>query len=67
MGEPPTGYPANKSKKPLTNLQILFPESGAEYTYIREAFGPLAAFLFVWVSPVWFSTASSAINAISAI
>ena len=25
-------------------------ESGAEYTYIREAFGSLAAFLFVWVS-----------------
>jgi hypothetical protein len=26
-----------------------FAESGAEYSYIREAFGSLAAFLYVWV------------------
>ena len=35
--------------KKVQKRQLQISESGAEYTYIREAFGSLAAFLFVWV------------------
>lgn len=32
-----------------TELVLTFPESGSDYVYIREGFGPCAAFLYTWV------------------
>lgn len=40
-----------ESQSYLSNLSTIWiPESGAEFSYIKEAFGPLPAFLFVWVN-----------------
>ncbi len=30
-------------------LGVLFPEAGGQYVYLREAYGPLAGFLFGWI------------------
>src|SRR3982750_4162475 len=32
----------------LAELAVLFPRSGGIYVFLREAYGPLAAFLFGW-------------------
>src|SRR5262245_42176068 len=32
----------------LAELAVLFPRSGGIYVFIREAYGPLPAFLFGW-------------------
>jgi APA family basic amino acid/polyamine antiporter len=34
----------------FAELAALFPRAGGEYTYLREAYPPLAAFLFGWAS-----------------
>jgi amino acid transporter len=33
----------------VAELAVLFPEAGGSYVYLRESYGPLAAFLFGWV------------------
>ena len=30
----------------------MIPKSGAEYPYLRKAFGPVPAFLFAWTSSI---------------
>ena len=30
----------------------MIPRSGAEYPYLKEAFGPIPAFLFAWTSSI---------------
>ena len=46
-------------------LGTTIPKSGAAYAYINEAFGPLPAFLFVWVSVVVIMPCSEAISGLS--
>ncbi len=33
----------------FAELGVLFPEAGGQYVYLREAYGPLAGFLFGWI------------------
>ena len=42
-------------------LGTLIPRSGAEYTYILEAFGPLPAFLYSWLHVIWLKPAGVSI------
>ena len=49
----------------LAELAVLFPRSGGVYVFIREAFGPLPAFLFGWTQLVVIRP--SAIGAIAVI
>lgn len=41
------------------------PKSGGDYAYIKEAFGPLPAFLFLWVAMFIIMPAGNAIAAIT--
>jgi APA family basic amino acid/polyamine antiporter len=34
----------------FSELGAMFPRAGGQYAYIKESFGPLAAFLFAWVT-----------------
>jgi basic amino acid/polyamine antiporter, APA family len=34
----------------FSELGAMFPRAGGQYVYIKESFGPLAAFLFAWVT-----------------
>jgi len=33
----------------FAELGVLFPEAGGQYVYLREAYGPMAGFLFGWI------------------
>ncbi len=33
----------------FAELGVMFPEAGGQYVYLREAYGPLAGFLFGWI------------------
>ena len=44
-------------------LGAMLPEAGGGYVYVREAFGPLAAFLLGWMT--WLMIASGAIAAVA--
>ncbi|XP_070575142.1 b(0,+)-type amino acid transporter 1-like [Ptychodera flava] len=46
-------------------LGTLIPKSGAEYPYLFEAFGPIAAFMFSWISVVLLKPASVAAIALA--
>ena len=41
-------------------LGVLFPRSGGQYVYLREAYGPLPGFLFGWMSFMVYMTAGIA-------
>lgn len=41
-------------------LGTMFPESGGQYAYIKQAFGPLSGFLFGWTSLVAIQTGANA-------
>jgi len=42
-------------------LGTMIPKSGAEYPYLKEAFGPIPAFLFAWTSSIVLKPSSVAI------
>ena len=42
-------------------LALTFPEAGSDYTYVREAFGNLFAFLFIWINYTVQDAASRAV------
>ena len=46
-------------------LVLTFPENGSDYVYIREGFGPWAAFLYNWVMMVFERNAARAIVALT--
>jgi amino acid transporter len=43
----------------------LIGKSGAAYTYLKEAFGPIPAFLYLWTRGVVVSPAAFAIKALT--
>lgn len=43
----------------------MIPKSGGDYAYIGEAFGPLPAFLYLWVALLILVPAGNAITAIT--
>jgi APA family basic amino acid/polyamine antiporter len=45
----------------LAEVAALFPRAGGMYVYLREAFGPLTAFLFGWVYLIIIPTGAGAI------
>ena len=44
----------------LAELGVIMPKAGGLYVYIREAYGPLAGFLFGWVLLIAYQTAAIA-------
>uniref|UniRef100_A0A3B3RW14 b(0,+)-type amino acid transporter 1 n=1 Tax=Paramormyrops kingsleyae TaxID=1676925 RepID=A0A3B3RW14_9TELE len=46
-------------------LGTMIRQSGAEYSYLLEAFGPLTAYLFSWMSIVVLRPASAAVSALT--
>lgn len=46
-------------------LGTTIPKSGGDYVYIHEAFGPLPAFLYLWVASLVFVPCTNAIAAIT--
>lgn len=46
-------------------LGTTIPKSGGDYVYIHEAFGPLPAFLYLWVASLVFIPCTNAITAIT--
>lgn len=54
--------------KPLNILIVtgtLIPKSGGDYAYINEAFGPLPAFLYLWVGLLVLVPTGNAITALT--
>ena len=49
----------------LAELGTMIPKSGCEYAYLYEAFGPIPAFLFSWVSMILLKPSSVAIIALT--
>jgi L-type amino acid transporter 5 len=53
----------------MHNLQLfsgtMLPVSGGEYAYIMESFGPLPAFLFMWVALIVIVPSGNAILALT--
>ncbi|XP_056639580.1 large neutral amino acids transporter small subunit 1 [Diorhabda sublineata] len=48
-----------------TELGTMIPKSGGDYAYIKEAFGPLPAFLYLWVALFILVPTGNAITAIT--
>lgn len=46
-------------------LGTTIPKSGGDYVYIHEAFGPLPAFLYLWVASLVFIPCTNAITALT--
>lgn len=46
-------------------LGTMIPESGGMYVYLHEAFGPLIAFLYMWVTAVMRNNAGSVVVALT--
>jgi amino acid transporter len=46
-------------------LGTSIPKSGADYAYINEAFGPLPAFLYIWVALVVIMPTGNAVTALT--
>ena len=44
------GFLAVSGALAYAELGTMIPASGGEYTYLREAFGPLAGFLYTWTA-----------------
>lgn len=49
----------------FTELGTMIPESGGMYSYIHRAFGPVPAFLYMWVTNLTRSSAGTAVIAIT--
>ena len=45
-------------------LGVTIPRSGGEYIYVMEAFGPLPAFLILWINFICIGAVSNAANAL---
>ncbi|KAH3857944.1 hypothetical protein DPMN_100562 [Dreissena polymorpha] len=45
-------------------LGTIIPRSGGDFVYIRKGFGPVPAFLAVWVIPLFVQTSSTAVLAL---